>query len=99
MTDKTIVIFRKFRDDDSIIALFPMEPWSHSPYTCSSYMSTGQHGAACPTLINETAPASPDLYEALHHELETLGYKLDIRKRTPINAIGVRQQVIKEMQA
>lgn len=70
----TLVIFRRFPTSQGgeIIALFPELPGTNSPATCSSYMHTGQHGAATSDLVRSTRPASPEEFAALKCELESL---------------------------
>lgn len=82
-TDKTVVIFRVFKDSDNVLALFPFEPGDNKPGTCSSYMHMGQHSSAdynhC---LDITRPAKANEYESLRKELENhVGYNLRIRKR------------------
>lgn len=81
--DKTVVVFRQWRDDGSIIALFPEEPASAlDPATCMSYEHIGQHGAACPCVVRgKTVPAQPEEYHRLYEELVSIGYSLEIRER------------------
>ena len=43
--EKTIVIFRKFKDLGDIVALFPAET-DYPDGSCGSYQSIGQHSAA-----------------------------------------------------
>jgi len=70
----TRVVFRKFRDGQ-IIALFPDMPWSRHGYTTTSYMHSGQHGAADYTeAVAMTQPATGDEYRALLDELKAAGY-------------------------
>lgn len=82
-TDKTRVIFRKFRDMGDIIALFPALPGDSNPrVTCLSYQHIGQHGAACVDLIGrDTLPATPDEYAPLLAELRQIGYSPVIAQR------------------
>lgn len=79
-TEKTIVVFRKFKDDGDIIALFPHVKWSDE--SISSYMHVGQHGGAdyigC---LKQSVPATKEEYKALQKELESLGYDLIIKKK------------------
>lgn len=78
-THKTIVVFRKFKDDGSILALFPNDQYSDRG-TCYSYMHMGQHsGAEYTHCVSVTKPAKPKEYAALKKELESIGYDLDIR--------------------
>lgn len=69
------VIFRKFKDDGGIIALFPTELGTNDWNTCLSYMHWGQHGSASVNLSSVTVPATPDEYDSLLRELGAVGYK------------------------
>jgi hypothetical protein len=75
-----VVIFRKFKDEGDILALFPYE--KHNGYLIMSYQHIGQHGGAdynhC---MKETIAAKPEEYASLQKELESLGYDLIIRKK------------------
>lgn len=77
----TTVVFRKFRSNGEIIALFPQLPGTMSLATCSSYLRVGQHGSASVDLAHCTALAAPAEYASLAAELRGLGYVLDIRAR------------------
>lgn len=75
---KTVVIFRYWRD--IVIALFPEESWNSSDYHCSSYQSTGQHGAAdYYGIMGESRPATSDEYSQLKTELESAPYKYNFK--------------------
>jgi hypothetical protein len=79
--EKTLVIFRKFKDDGSIIALFPEEIADHKG-NCMSYMHVGQHSAADYNgLMTITVPANPVEHRALRQELENIGYRLNVKLR------------------
>lgn len=72
---RTRVIFRRFKDDQSIIALFPDESADRSG-GISSYQTIGQHGAADLKVCDEiTEPVGPDEYKTLLEELERIGYE------------------------
>jgi hypothetical protein len=74
----TDVIFRKFKDDKNIIALFPYDIWDNK-LNCTSYMHLGQHGAAdYPGVIMVSVPAKEAEYSDLKKELECLGYDLKV---------------------
>jgi hypothetical protein len=90
--EKTVVVFRKFKDQGDIIALFPNEI-NDSFGNCLTYMHVGQHGSADyqGLMRTETVAATPEEYEPLKRELEGIGYNLDIKKRhrVPKNRIVV----------
>ena len=94
-TEKTKVIFRKWKDGD-IIALFPEEPGTQDPGTCSSYMHVGQHSAANPAIIRETKPATPDEYRELALELKSIGYNLEIISRNKHKFLYRRARKLRE---
>jgi hypothetical protein len=78
---KTDVIFRKEKDGD-ICAFFPYEIGdSKGNITC--YSRVGQHSAACwEYFLNDTKPCkSPNEYNNLFVEIESLGYNLNIIQR------------------
>ena len=82
-TEETLVVFRVWKDTGEVIALFPamQEPG----YLCGSYARVGQHGAAdYEGVVAQSRPATEEEYEDLHGELESLGYRLDVRKKKPI---------------
>lgn len=77
-----IVVFRKWRDNGDILALFPEIP--HNDRLCTAYEHVGQHGGAdYAGCIARTVPATPTEYAALRRELKSAPYhyKLIIRKR------------------
>lgn len=81
-TEKTIVVFRKFRKEGDIIAMFPLINADNNKGACMSYQHIGQHGAASYDLVNAyTIPALEREYTELKKELESIGYNLKIQKR------------------
>lgn len=71
----TDVIFRKFKSNNEIIALFPYET-ERNFGDCSSYMHMGQHGSAnYDHVMTSTKPVRPAEYRALKTELENYGPK------------------------
>lgn len=77
--EKTIVVFRKFKEGD-VIALFPEIPGS-SKYDCLSYMTIGQHSSASLEIVRETTLAKPEEYKNLKNELEEIGYNLVVKSK------------------
>lgn len=74
---KTKVMFRKFNDNNQIIALFPDEPWNNE--YCTSYMHKGQHSSAdYDYVLKNSRFATPNEYKALKQELESIGYTLQV---------------------
>ena len=80
---KTIVVFRKFKEENgAIIAIFPEENYyAYDSPTKSSYMHVGQHGACDISLLHsETEYPLPIEYQSLADELTSIGYNLDIQQ-------------------
>lgn len=80
----TRVIFRKWpkKQGGDVIALFPgLAGTVGDPFTCESYQTIGQHGAASVDLVNDTRKATPAEYADLQKELERVGYTLEIAHR------------------
>lgn len=77
---KVIVIFRT--DKEGTFALFPEEVGNMHDHTCLSYQHLGQHGTAdllgC---IYTSRPAKEEQKRPLAQELQSIGYKLEERKR------------------
>lgn len=80
--ETTPVIFREWGNGDPI-AIFPTEPGTNNPDTCSSYEHVGQHGSCDPQyLIACTKPAQDTAaLRDLMRELTSIGYKLQPVKR------------------
>lgn len=86
MDNFTKVIFRKWKNNGDIIALFPEIPGNGHPGTCLSFEHVGQHGTASISLtIAHTTPATERECETLQRELESAPYRyrLTVLKRTP----------------
>jgi len=76
-TQETLVIFRRWRDGGSIIALFPELPSDYQGYYCVAYEHVGQHGGAdYQGVIAATNPVEPDDAADLAKELTRIGYRL-----------------------
>ena len=79
---KTKVIFRKFKDGEGIIALFP--ELSYPEFTSKKglimdYTYIGQHGECeYNTVMKMTTIAFPKDYEVLKAQLKDLGYDLEV---------------------
>lgn len=76
--ETTSVIFRKFKDHQDIIALFPYEVETYAG-AISCYMHIGQHSTADYQMcIRASTPAAPSEYQRLKNELISIGYSLRI---------------------
>jgi hypothetical protein len=75
----TKVLFRKWKDDKTIIALFP-ELINYYYITC--YMHVGQHSECdYDAVISNSTKATQDEYTDLKNELESLGYNLRVMQK------------------
>jgi len=92
---KTLTVFRKFKSGE-VIALFPLIPSSSNGFLCQSYLHIGQHGAAHPGLVRGTKLATKKEFAPLAKELRAIGYKLQVAKRIPRNALEVRRKAAVE---
>ena len=83
MPDETIpVVFRRWRDGDEIIALFPGIPTDLYGQFCEAYEHVGQHGGAdYQGVIQATKPVSDEDAASLAAEMRRIGYSLTIIKR------------------
>jgi hypothetical protein len=72
-----LVVFRKWRDTSTIIALFPELAADYQGWYCDAYEHVGQHGGAdFHGVVQHTTPARPNEYADLAEELTRIGYNL-----------------------
>jgi len=72
-----IVVFRRWKDCGTIIALFPELPADLHGRYCDAYEHVGQHGGAdFYGVVRHSTPARPDEYADLAEELTRIGYGL-----------------------
>lgn len=77
-----IVVFRKWKDTGTVIALFPELPADIHGRYCDAYEHIGQHGGAdYYGVIEQTLPATSSESAPLIKELTTIGYRLISTKR------------------
>ena len=78
----TLVVFRRWLDTGSIIALFPEIPSDICGYFCEAYEHFGQHGGAdYHAVVQATRPATDEEAAPLTEELTRIGYNLQPIKR------------------
>jgi hypothetical protein len=76
-TPITLVVFRRWRDNGDIIALFPELPADYQGRYCDAYEHIGQHGGACyQGVVEATRPVALEDAADLIQELERIGYRL-----------------------
>jgi hypothetical protein len=81
-TPITLVVFRRWRDNGDIIALFPELPADYQGRYCDAYEHIGQHGGACyQGVVEATKPVSLEEAVDLIQELQRIGYRLKPIKR------------------
>ena len=74
-TPITLVVFRRWKSNGGIIALFPELPSDYQGWYCDSYERVGQHGGAdYQGVIRATIPVSNEDASDLFRELERRGY-------------------------
>ena len=82
MIPTDVVVFRRWKDTGSIIALFPELPADIFGRYCDAYEHVGQHGGAdFHGVIQQTTPCLPEASADLAAELRTIGYNLRPIKR------------------
>ena len=77
-----VVVFRKWKRVNVVIALFPEIPSDILGRYCESYEHVGQHGVAdYHGVVLHSRPATPTESADLRRELESIGYKLRLINR------------------
>lgn len=80
--ETTLVVFRRWHDTGSIIALFPEIPSDINGYFCEAYEHLGQHGGAdYHGVMQATRPVTEEEAAGLANELTRIGYNLQPIKR------------------
>ena len=95
--DQDVVVFRRWKDCGSIIALFPEIPADIFGRYCEAYEHVGQHGGADYWGVIQTT-MSVELHEAedLAEELTRIGYNLRPIKRALYVHHEKRRQAARE---
>jgi hypothetical protein len=95
-----VVVFRRWKDVGTLIAIFPELPADIFGRYCDAYEHVGQHGGANYFgVIQQTIPV--ELYECedLIRELENIGYDLRPIKRASQHHHEKRRQTAREFAA
>lgn len=98
--EHTLVVFRKWRDCGTVIALFPEVPSDIHGYFCEAYERVGQHGGAdYYGVIQATKPVGPEEAMSLSEELTRIGYRLKTIKRASHSVHQRRRAAAREIMA
>lgn len=91
-TPITLVVFRRWKENGDIIALFPELPSDINGFYCDSYEHVGQHGGAdYYGVIEATKPVRNKDAKELARELTRIGYRLKPIKRASYRMHEVRR--------
>ena len=107
MSQADTVVFRKWKENGEMIALFPELPADLGGDCCESFEHVGQHGGAdFHHVIRQTTPCSPDDAAALaaeltDHRLRSEADKAgesDAPRGTPTACVGPSQDGVNQPQ-
>jgi hypothetical protein len=95
--DIDLVVFRRWKDCGTIIALFPEIPADIFGQFCEAYEHVGQHGGAdYYGVIQATVPVRHDEADDLAEELEKIGYNLRPIRRASWRHHDKRREAARE---
>lgn len=96
--EKVKVVYRRWRDTGTLIALFPELPADYRGIYCDAYETIGQHGGADYIgVIQATKPASTSEADDLAKELSRIGYNLVPIKRASYRHHEARRETAAEI--
>jgi hypothetical protein len=99
MIGADVVVFRRWKENGDVIALFPALPADLYGEYCDAYESIGQHGGAdFHGVIQHTRPCSLNDAADLVAELERIGYRLRPIKRASRVHHDARRQLAADHQ-
>ena len=79
--DAPVPVLFRVDDDGDVTAVFPTLPANPGFWVC--YAHVGQHGECSREWYRTTRPAREPEYAPLKRELEQIGYRLKVMKRSP----------------
>jgi hypothetical protein len=95
---ETLVIFRRWRDNGHIIALFPELPSDIYGWYCEAYEHVGQHsGADYHGVIAATKPVTAEEAGPLAEELRHIGYDLVAIRRASQRVHDLRRETARRL--
>jgi len=83
--EKTKILFlvnEKDPENPDVFAYFPEENFDSKGEYKTAYSHIGQHSAVHPNYAEESRPATPEEYQDLKTELESIGYNLNVLNST-----------------
>ena len=96
--ERTLVIFRRWRDSGDIIALFPEIPSDAHGWFCEAFEHVGQHGGAdYHGVIAATRPVALDEAAPLATELTRIGYRLQPIQRASRRVHDLRRETARRL--
>jgi len=96
--ERTLVVFRRWRDTGDIIALFPQIAADWHGWFCEAYEHVGQHGGADYFgVIAATKPATEEDAAPLAEELTGIGYRLLPVKRASRRVHDMRRETARRL--
>lgn len=96
--DSVKVVFRRWRDTGTLIALFPELPADYRGIYCDAYETVGQHGGADYFgVIRATKPVTLSEANELANELSRIGYSLVPIKRATYRHHEARREAAAEI--
>jgi len=100
MIEADVVVFRRWKENGDIIALFPELPADMSGFYVDAYEHVGQHGGAdYHGVVQHTKPCSLDDAADLVAELERIGYRLRPIKRASRVHHDMRRQIAADLRS
>lgn len=82
-------------DERECVAIFPGEPGTNDPYTCTCYSHVGQHASCDPMAFRKfTTKATEDQWKDLYAELVGRGYRLRVIDRIGAKYLDIRRAAL-----
>jgi len=98
MNQADTVVFRKWKENGDVIALFPELPADLYGEYCDAYEHVGQHGGAdFHGVVQHSTPCSPEESADLATELRRIGYVLRPRRRASRAHHDMRRQTAADL--
>jgi len=98
MADADVVVFRRWKENGDVIALFPALPADLYGEYCDAYEHVGQHGGAdYHGVVQHTRPCSLNDAADLVTELRRIGYILQPRRRASQVHHDRRRQIASDL--